>query len=153
MKNVLVLIGLFVTMGISAQTFFWDVRSHGKNDTTAYDTRPDGNNWLFTDVTVDITIWNLEDITGSFYIGGYDNKVTAKIGKQDFKYYVTIVSDDDLNPIVADTTGTFFAPNSDSTRWGAKLVFPDFASKKPAFQYIKGTTDSLEYYILFNAVK
>jgi hypothetical protein len=155
MKKLFILIGLIGFLTCSAQDFSWGVRSHGKNDTTAYDRHPN-ENWLGCYVTCEITIWNVEDITGQFTVGGFDNLVTIKTGKQNYSKYTVTSSGLDIDPIVADTsyvTGTQFKKNADSTRYNIKFSINKFANKSPAFTFTGGTTDSLEYYILFNAVK
>lgn len=156
MKKLLILIGLtgFLICNAQRDVFYWEVQSHGKNDTTAYDKRGSGPDWAGCYVTIDVTIWNLEDTTGYMYFGGYSNKVTINTGVQDFKY---LPSDDigiDVSPLLIDTvSGTYLRPNADSSRYSVKLEKEHFPFQKPAMKYEMNDCDSVEYYILFTGVR
>lgn len=154
MKKLFILIGLFVCIGMNAQTFDWSVLDTATSDTTVYDKRGNANNWFGTLVTIDITIWDTDGDSAMFYFGGYDNKVTINTGEQDFKYYNTDALGLSMSPLYADTTGvtgSYFQPNSDSSRYSCKLVLRNFAFKKPAYEIDMGTATSFNYFILFNA--
>lgn len=152
MKRLFILIGLFICLVINAQDFEWATRSYGKNDTMAFDKRSDANNWFMQDVTIDITIWGSENIDGEFYVGGYDPMVSRLTGKQDWKNYPEL-NGVDVSPLVADSTGVYFVPNADTTRYTYKIVIPNYCFQKPAYRYIMNETDSSNYVILFSAKK
>ena len=152
MKKLLVFIGLLITVFCNAQRYSWDVTGDGKTDSIYYYTKG-GEDWNNMKVTIDITIWTTEDDDLEFYFGGHDNKVTNDLGVQSWNYYSTDNLGVSIGPLAADTTGTIFTPNADSTRYAAKISIKSFDFKLPAYRTIGNETDSLNYYILWNAYR
>lgn len=155
MKKLLILIGLVGFISIQAQDiFYWEIRSDGKSDTTTYDKRAGEPNWFGAFVTIDVTVWNLEDTTSVQYFGGFDPRVSVQTGKQDFKY---IPNDDmgvDIDPLLIDTVScTYLRPNADSSRYGFMISYENFPFPRPAHQHVMNTCDSVEYYIKFTGEK
>lgn len=160
MKKLLVLIGLIISLAAYSQNETWSVSSQGKNDTIAFPSHRDvTKNWLGQKVFVTITIWDVEALDGNFYIGGYSEAVSGRIKdkfavtKPDWTYYGTADDGTDISPVVADTTGTGWIYNADSSAFNYRIAISNFALPRPGFIYHKNNTDSTNYNITFEKVK
>jgi hypothetical protein len=153
MKKLFILISLCVFTLCNAQKYSWAITDQAKEDTANYN-RSGGEDWTGMKVIISITIWELEDTTGTFLFGGHDNKVTAATSKQDWNYYSTDKTGVDIGPLLADTVSCLiFIPNEDSTRYNARLTIESFDFKLPAYKYTKNSNDSLWYYMLWQAYR
>jgi hypothetical protein len=153
MKKIFILIGLIGCLGLNAQLYTWELSYNG-NDITGSDSIYYGKSnedWNNLFVTINVCVQYLEDIDAAMYFGGQSKILRRLTGSYVPNWYSSDDIGVNIGPLVADTAGTIFKPNYDSTWYCVTLIDKDFGFTNPAFWYVKNSTDSCEVRVVFEA--